>query len=263
MSFSGKPPVKVEEAIVQDNVKEAEPSNSPDHIAIIMDGNGRWAQQQEKPRAFGHKAGVDALKKTIEYCAKHHVKFLTVFAFSSENWLRPAKEVDILMSLFMLALKQQSSKLHKNNIRLKVIGDCARFNPKLQAKIKDAEHLTADNTGLTLVVAANYGGQWDIQQATQQLIEQAVKLKLPASELDLADFLSTRGIPDPDLFIRTGGEQRISNFLLWQLAYTELYFTETLWPSFGEAEMDEALKAYSSRQRRFGKVSEQITGENP
>ncbi len=230
----------------------------PKHIAIIMDGNGRWATQQNKPRTAGHKAGVDALRSTIEVCASYHVEVLTVFAFSSENWGRPATEVKILMDLFMLTLKRQAKRLDKNNIRLKIIGDTSKFSLTLQKKIKDVEELTADNSGLLLVIAANYGGQWDIEQASLRMIEYASAEKLALTDLKISDFLSTAGMPDPDLFIRTGGEQRISNFLLWQIAYSELYFTTTLWPDFNKEELDLAIKHYSSRQRRFGKTSEQI-----
>jgi len=223
-----------------------------------MDGNGRWATQQNKPRTAGHKAGVDALRSTIEVCASYHVEVLTVFAFSSENWGRPATEVKILMDLFMLTLKRQAKRLDKNNIRLKIIGDTSKFSLSLQKKIKDVEELTADNKGLLLVIAANYGGQWDIEQASSRMMEYACDQQVALSDLNVSDYLSTAGIPDPDLFIRTGGEQRISNFLLWQIAYSELYFTKTLWPDFNKAELDLAIKHFSSRQRRFGKTSEQI-----
>ena len=241
-----------------DNLNNLEQNAMPKHIAIIMDGNGRWATQQNKPRTAGHKAGVDALRSTIEVCASYHVEVLTVFAFSSENWGRPATEVKILMDLFMLTLKRQAKRLDKNNIRLKIIGDTSKFSLSLQKKIKDVEELTADNSGLLLVIAANYGGQWDIEQASFRMIEYASAEKLALSDLNISNFLSTAGMPDPDLFIRTGGEQRVSNFLLWQIAYSELYFTTTLWPDFNKEELDLAIKHYSSRQRRFGKTSEQI-----
>jgi len=243
---------------VYDNLNAQHQHSLPKHIAIIMDGNGRWATQQNKPRTFGHKAGVDALKATIEACASYGIEVLTVFAFSSENWQRPAKEVSVLMDLFMLTLKSQAKRLHKNNIRLKIIGDKTRFSASLQSKINDVESLTRDNTGLTLVIAANYGGQWDIQQATLRMLEHALNEDLLVSDLELEDYLSTSGIPDPDLFIRTGGEKRISNFLLWQIAYSELYFTDTLWPDFGKDALDLAIKYFSSRQRRFGQTGEQI-----
>jgi len=243
---------------VYDSLNNSASTDIPKHVAIIMDGNGRWAVQQNKPRAFGHKAGVDALKTTIESCAAYGVEVLTVFAFSSENWHRPAKEVDVLMSLFMLTLKSQAKRLYKNNIRLRIIGDRSRFTRALQDKIQEAELLTADNTGLTLVIAANYGGQWDIEQAAQKMFAHAIDKKIALTELSLNDFLSTADIIEPDLFIRTGGEQRISNFLLWQTAYSEFYFTNTLWPDFDKSSLDSAIKCFSSRQRRFGKTSEQI-----
>lgn len=241
-----------------DSLSHSSQSDIPKHIAIIMDGNGRWATQQNKPRAFGHKAGVDALKTTIESCAAYGVKMLTVFAFSSENWHRPAKEVEVLMNLFMLTLKSQAKRLHKNNIRLKIIGDRSRFADALQGKITEAEFLTADNTGLTLVIAANYGGQWDLEQAAQRMLEHALSESIPVSTLELKKFLSTSDFIEPDLFIRTGGEKRISNFLLWQIAYSELYFTDILWPDFGKDALDSAIKCFSSRQRRFGQTSEQV-----
>ena len=241
-----------------DNLNAQHQHSLPKHIAIIMDGNGRWATQQNKPRTFGHKAGVDALKATIEACASYGIEVLTVFAFSSENWQRPAKEVSVLMDLFMLTLKGQAKRLHKNNIRLKIVGDKTRFSASLQNKINDVELLTKGNTGLTLVIAANYGGQWDIQQASVRMMEHALSEGILVSNLQLEDFLSTSGIPDPDLFIRTGGEKRISNFLLWQIAYSELYFTDTLWPDFDKEALDLAIKCFSSRQRRFGQTGEQI-----
>lgn len=234
----------------------------PRHIAIIMDGNGRWAKQRNRSRTFGHKAGVDSLKETIETCASYGVEVLTVFAFSSENWRRPVKEVGIIMELFMLTLKSQEKRLHKNNIRLKVVGNRSRFSSSLQNKIKKVENLTADNTGLMLVIAANYGGQWDVEQAAQQMMIHAAQCNIDVAELKLSDFLCTAGLPDPDLFIRTGGEKRISNFLLWQIAYSELYFTDTLWPDFGKEALDSAIKSFSSRHRRFGKTGDQVNEVN-
>jgi undecaprenyl diphosphate synthase len=248
--------------LVYDSLKKSEQPTIPQHIAIIMDGNGRWAKKQNKPRTFGHKAGVGSLRETIETCATYGVEVLTVFAFSSENWSRPAKEVDVLMSLFMATLKSQAKRLHKNNIRLRVIGDRSKFSPSLQSKIKEVELLTINNTGLLLMIAANYGGQWDIQQATEKMLEKSIADSVSVSELNLSDFLSTTGVTDPDLFIRTGGEKRISNFLLWQLAYSELYFTDTLWPEFNKEELDLAIKSFSTRQRRFGKTSEQVNEDN-
>jgi len=236
--------------------------NTPQHIAIIMDGNGRWATQRGKSRAFGHKAGVEALKRTIESCMLNKVAVLTVFAFSSENWQRPRKEVDILMALFASSLDSQVKKIHKNNICLKVIGDTNGFSTPLQNKIKKAENLTRDNSGLTLIIAANYGGQWDIEQAAKTMLDICHNQKLEPeqyADLNINDYLSTAGNPEPDLFIRTGGDHRISNFLLWQLAYCELYFTDTLWPDFDQKEFDLAIDDYSNRQRRFGKTGEQIS----
>ena len=235
--------------------------NLPKHIAIIMDGNGRWATKRGRPRAFGHKAGVDALKSTIEACIAKNVEVLTVFAFSSENWLRPEKEVSVLMNLFFITLKSQAKALSKNNIRLKIIGYREAFSKKLQAKINDIEQLTASNTGLTLVIAANYGGQWDMLQATKKIVEKCLSNEISSNDITtelLAESLSTNALPDPDLFIRTGGDYRVSNFLLWQLAYCEMYFTDVLWPDFGENELFKAVEDFSSRQRRFGRTGEQV-----
>ena len=235
--------------------------NIPKHIAIIMDGNGRWATKQGKPRTFGHKAGVNSLKKTIEGCISKKVEVLTVFAFSSENWLRPAAEVSVLMSLFLSTLKSQAKTLSKNNIRLKIIGYREAFSAKLQAKISDIEQLTANNTGLTLVIAANYGGQWDLLQATKKLLKKCLDEGISPDDINEESInrcLATADLPEPDLFIRTGGDFRISNFLLWQMAYCELYFTETLWPDFGEPALFDAITDFSNRQRRFGQTGDQI-----
>lgn len=244
---------------MQDTDSQINQATVPRHIAIIMDGNGRWALRQNKARTFGHKAGVNALKQTIESCASYGVDVLTVFAFSSENWLRPKQEVDVLMGLFMLTLKNQANKLHKNNICLKIIGDRSRFSTALQGKITEVEALTSNNTSMTLVIAANYGGQWDISQALKRLAKHAKETNKSVDDFDINDFLSTAGLPEPDLFIRTGGEQRISNFLLWQIAYSELYFTDVLWPDFDKNELRTAIMSYSTRQRRFGHTSEQIS----
>jgi undecaprenyl diphosphate synthase len=243
---------------VSDNSNDFVNLDIPKHIAIIMDGNGRWAQHRGKPRTVGHKAGVDALRATIESCASLGVEVLTVFAFSSENWRRPAKEVDVLMALFMLTLKNQAKRLHKNNIRLKIIGDRSKFSTTLQKKIVEVESLTEKNSGLTLIIAANYGGQWDIEQAAQRMLHESINKDIPLAGLDISNFLSTAGMPEPDLFIRTGGEKRISNFLLWQIAYSELYFTDTLWPDFNQDGLKLAIENFSSRHRRFGQTSEQI-----
>jgi undecaprenyl diphosphate synthase len=227
----------------------------PKHIAIIMDGNGRWARQRHMPRTVGHAKGAAGVKALVEHCAKLGVKFLTLFAFSTENWSRPADEVSTLMGLFVQYLEKEMGALAAAGVRLKVIGDVAGFVPDLQSRICAAEKATQQNQAITLVVAANYGGQWDMVQAFKNW--QAARPNEDASKLtqaELAQHLSTEGMPDLDLLIRTGGEQRISNFLLWQAAYAELYFTDALWPDFDEAELNKALHWYASRDRRFGRV---------
>ena len=234
----------------------------PRHVAIIMDGNGRWAKQRYLPRVAGHRKGADALRATIRRCVQRGVEFLTVFAFSSENWRRPAEEISVLMQLFLSALEQEISKLHQNNIRFKVIGELSRFDKKIIELIKNAEALTANNNRLTLTVAANYGGRWDIMQAVQSMLRDHPEQATRFEEADFAPYLSMQYAPEPDLFIRTGGEQRISNFLLWQLAYTELYFTDTLWPDFNGAAFDAAIESYQSRERRFGRTSDQVLAEH-
>ncbi|MFZ3174122.1 MAG: isoprenyl transferase [Thiobacillus sp.] len=231
--------------------------NVPRHIAIIMDGNGRWAKRRLMPRVAGHRKGVEALRGVIRACAERGVSHLTVFAFSSENWRRPQEEVTLLMELFMRALENEVARLHENDIRFRVIGDLSGFSARIQALIRDAEALTRDNTRLTFTVAANYGGRWDIVQAVKKLIAGGVAAE-DVDETALAQQLSMAEMPEPDLFIRTGGEQRVSNFLLWQLAYTELYFTDALWPDFDAAALDEAIASYRSRERRFGRTSEQV-----
>ncbi len=230
----------------------------PRHIAIIMDGNGRWAKQRFLPRIAGHKRGVETVRNTVRACNELGVEYLTLFAFSSENWRRPADEVSFLMQLFIAALEQEVSKLHKNGIRFKVIGDMSRFEPKLIKLIRDAEQLTSGNDRLTLTVAANYGGRWDILQAANRMLAEHPELASGFGESDLAPYLSLNYAPEPDLFIRTGGEQRISNFMLWQLAYTELYFTDLLWPDFDAKALDSAIVSYQQRERRFGRTSEQL-----
>jgi undecaprenyl diphosphate synthase len=240
-------------------------NNNPRHIAIIMDGNGRWAQKRFMPRAVGHQAGVRAVRKIVEYCAKHKIEVLTLFAFSSENWRRPEAEVSLLMALFMATLQREISNLDRNNIRLRFIGDRTAFSDKLQQRMAEGEAKTQDNTALTVVVAANYGGHWDMCQAFGKVAEKmaAGELKNQAITEDLiSQHLSTAGLPDPDLFIRTGGEQRVSNFMLWQLAYTELYFTATLWPDFDQNSIEDAIKSFKSRQRRFGHTSEQVLNKS-
>jgi undecaprenyl diphosphate synthase len=229
----------------------------PRHVAIIMDGNGRWAKRQRLPRFAGHKRGVEAVRATVKSCVERGIGYLTLFAFSSENWRRPPDEVALLMQLFQGALSNEVDKLHRNGVRLKVVGDMRRFDPAIRRLIDQGERLTADNQRLTLTVAANYGGRWDILQALARLA-QAGALPEEIREEALAPHLAMSYAPEPDLFIRTGGEQRISNFLLWQLAYTELYFTETLWPDFDALALDEAIASYRSRERRFGRTSEQL-----
>jgi undecaprenyl diphosphate synthase len=229
----------------------------PRHVAIIMDGNGRWAQGRRLPRIAGHRRGAEAVRATVRACADRGIEYLTLFAFSSENWRRPAEEVALLMKLFKSALQNEVDKLHSNGVRLKVVGDTARFDPKLRKLIERGEELTAQNRKLTLTVAANYGGRWDILQAANRALQAGARV-LSLDEDALSPYLAMSHAPEPDLFIRTGGEQRISNFLLWQLAYTELYFTETLWPDFGAAALDEAIGSYRSRERRFGRTSEQV-----
>jgi undecaprenyl diphosphate synthase len=230
----------------------------PRHITIIMDGNGRWAKQRFLPRVAGHRRGVEALRAMVKSCLDLGVQYLTVFAFSSENWRRPADEVSYLMQLFLKMLELEVSKLHENNICLRVIGERSRFSPQLVQHIEAAEQLTEKNTGLTLTIAANYGGRWDIMQATKALLRDHPDRLQSFSETDLEPYLSMSYAPEPDLFIRTGGEQRISNFLLWQLAYTELYFTDTLWPAFDRAALEAAIQSYQKRERRFGRTSEQL-----
>ena len=234
-------------------------TNIPRHIAVIMDGNGRWAKKRFLPRIAGHKRGVEVVRDMVKQCASLGVEYLTLFAFSSENWRRPAEEVSFLMGLFMEALSQEVSKLNQNNIRLIMIGDRSRFDAALCARIEAAERLTGANTGLTLTIAANYGGRWDLLQAMNRMQQAQPELAGKFDEQDIAPYLSMHYAPEPDLFIRTGGEQRISNFLLWQLAYSELYFTDTLWPDFDNAAFNLAIQSYQQRERRFGRTSEQLT----
>lgn len=236
---------------------------SPRHVAIIMDGNGRWAERQGKARIFGHKAGVESVREVVRCCQDRGIESLTLFAFSSENWRRPAEEVGLLMELFLLALKQEIKRLSRNNVRLRILGDCSMFNPKLQQAIRDSEALTQGNTGLQLNVAANYGGRWDIAQACQKLALQVAAGERTADSIDeqaISQQLCLADQPEPDLFIRTGGEVRISNFLLWDLAYCELYFTEELWPDFGRDAFEAALNSFGRRQRRFGQTGAQVSG---
>jgi undecaprenyl diphosphate synthase len=233
------------------------PGDVPRHVAIIMDGNGRWAKRQHLPRIAGHRRGVESVRAAVSACAERGVQYLTLFAFSSENWRRPAEEVALLMQLFQMALSSEVEKLHRNGVRLKVVGDTERFDPTIRRLIEQGERLTADNQRLTLTVAANYGGRWDILQAVNRFFRENASAK-EIQEAQLSPYLAMSYAPEPDLFIRTGGEQRVSNFLLWQLAYTELYFTETLWPDFGAAALDEAIDSFRTRERRFGRTSEQL-----
>jgi undecaprenyl diphosphate synthase len=234
------------------------PRAVPRHVAIIMDGNGRWAKQRLLPRVAGHRKGVEAVRATVRACIARGVDFLTLFAFSSENWRRPPDEVSILMQLFLRALEQEVAKLHENGIRFKVVGDTQRFEPRIRELIAAGEALTAGNQRLTLTIAANYGGRWDIAQAVRRLLAARPEAAQGFEPEALEPFLSMAYAPEPDLFIRTGGEQRISNFLLWQLAYSEFYFTDLLWPDFDAATLDEAIASYQRRERRYGRTSEQL-----
>ena len=230
----------------------------PRHIAVIMDGNGRWATKRFLPRVAGHKRGVEAVREAVRACIERGVGYLTLFAFSSENWRRPEEEVSVLMQLFVMVLEQEVVKLHANGVRLKVAGDLSRFDAKLIELIDKAESRTARNAKLTLTVCANYGGRWDVMHATHRLLAAHPELATSFTEADLGPYLAMAHAPEPDLFIRTGGEQRISNFLIWQLAYTELYFTDTFWPDFDARTLDEAIGSYQQRERRFGRTSEQV-----
>jgi undecaprenyl diphosphate synthase len=229
----------------------------PQHVAIIMDGNGRWAKRRMLPRVAGHRKGVEALRGVIRACGERGITHLTVFAFSSENWRRPQDEVTLLMELFLRALENEVARLHENNIRFRVIGDISGFSERIQVLIRDAEALTRGNTMLTFTVAANYGGRWDVLQAVRRMMAEGVGPD-QVDEDALRRHLCLADCPEPDLFIRTGGEQRISNFLLWQLAYTELHFTDTLWPDFDADALDHAIASYRKRERRFGRTSEQL-----
>ncbi|MDA9557211.1 isoprenyl transferase [Vibrio sp.] len=237
------------------------PEALPKHIAVIMDGNGRWAKAQGKPRVFGHKNGVSAVRKTISTAAKLGIEAITLFAFSRENWRRPEEEVGLLMELFMIALSREVKKLHKNNLRLRVVGDKTQFSQILQRKIEEAELLTGNNTGMTVNIAANYGGQWDITEAAKALTRDVTAGKIQSEDITetlFSNYLTMSDLPDVDLLIRTSGECRISNFMLWQLAYAEMYFTPVYWPDFGEEALVEALTWFVDRERRFGCTGEQI-----
>ncbi|MEE2767180.1 MAG: isoprenyl transferase [Pseudomonadota bacterium] len=233
----------------------------PRHVAIVMDGNGRWARKRLLPRTSGHQAGVKMVHKVLERCGQRGVAVVTLFAFSSENWHRPQDEVSALMSLFVSTLEQQTEALNENGVRLRFIGDRSSFSRRLQREISASEEKTRDNTRITLVVAVNYGGRWDILEATRMIAQRVEQGELTAADLSqetIENQLAFPDLPEPDLFIRTGGEIRISNFLLWQLAYTELYFVDTLWPDFDGDSLDRAIEAYAGRQRRYGRISGQI-----
>ncbi|KAF4533756.1 hypothetical protein B566_EDAN005806 [Ephemera danica] len=225
-----------------------------------MDGNGRWAKKRFMPRFSGHVRGVEKVREVVRSCLESGIEYLTLFAFSSENWRRPPEEVSLLMGLFVKALEQEVEKLNRNGVRLRVAGDLSRFNPRLRDLIHLGEERTAHNTRLNLTVAANYGGRWDIMQAINAMLDAQPEKRSGWTDADLEPYLSMHFAPEPELFIRTGGEQRISNFMLWHLAYTELYFTDTLWPEFDQAEFSRAITSYRSRERRFGRTSEQLTG---
>lgn len=231
----------------------------PHHVAIIMDGNGRWAKKRLMPRVAGHYRGVEIVRDTVRHCLERGVKYLTLFAFSSENWRRPEEEVTLLMQLFVRALQQEVDKLHRNDVCLRVVGDLSRFDAHLQSLIRISEEKTASNKRLTLTIAANYGGRWDILQAANHLSLDQPKKQGEWTEADLSPYLAMSYAPEPDLFIRTGGEERISNFLLWQLAYSEFYFTDILWPEFDTLAFDAAITSYQRRERRFGRTSEQVS----
>lgn len=232
----------------------------PRHVAIIMDGNGRWAKKRFLPRFAGHRRGVETVRETVKDCLARGIEFLTLFAFSSENWRRPEDEVSLLMQLFVRALQKEVSKLHRNGVRLRIIGDLSRFDPELQALIRASEIKTECNDKLTLTIAANYGGRWDIMQAVNRMLSDQPNKQGVWTEADLAPYLAMSYAPEPDLFIRTGGEERVSNFLLWQLAYSEFYFTDTLWPEFDSVAFDTAITSYQLRERRYGRTSEQLGG---
>lgn len=233
----------------------------PQHIAIIMDGNGRWARKRFLPRVAGHPAGVKSIHRVVNACLEYGIPYVTLFAFSSENWRRPQEEVSLLMQLFMKVLSSEVEEMCQKGIRLKLVGDRSRFQPELVRLINESEAKTAHNTRLTLSIAANYGGKWDILQAVKAVAEQDISLLDQLDEVLLSKHLSLAYAPDPDLFIRTGGERRMSNFLMWQTAYSELYFTDELWPDFNQQSLDAALESFATRERRFGQTSEQVSAQ--
>jgi undecaprenyl diphosphate synthase len=236
-------------------------ADSPQHVAIIMDGNGRWARARGMPRPAGHRASVKVVRRVVEECAKFNVRYLTLFAFSSENWRRPPDEVGMLMNLFLDLLEREVADLHRNQVRVRFIGDRGLLGAELARRMQNAEQLTADNPGLCLIVAMAYGGRWDIAQACRSLAADAAAGKIGAADIDearISERLALAGAPDPDLLIRTGGEQRVSNFLLWNLAYTEMYFCDVLWPEFSTAHLNAAFEFFAQRERRFGRTSGQL-----
>ncbi|WP_423907963.1 polyprenyl diphosphate synthase [Candidatus Spongiihabitans sp.] len=235
--------------------------NTPRHIAVIMDGNGRWAKQRGLPRVAGHRQGVEIIKSMVQTCGQRGIPYLTLFAFSRENWKRPSTEVTLLLELLASTLENELLGLHEHRIRLRIIGDLSRFPQRLQQAITDADELTRNNKALNLTIAINYGGKWDLLEACKSIVELVEQGEIPSASITpelIESQLCTHELPEPDFFIRTGGEQRISNFLLWQLAYTELYFTHIYWPDFNQACFDKALQTFANRQRRFGKTSAQI-----
>ncbi len=242
--------------------KQTQPSPGVSHIAIVMDGNGRWAQARGLPRRAGHRAGVTVARDIVRACGEMGIPVLTLFAFSSENWRRPPREVQLLMSLFVEALQREAVELHKNNVQVAFIGEIGSLSRRLQSQIRSTEELTRDNTGLKLRIAVSYGGRWDLAQAAQQLAQRVADGELTPDQIDehaLGDAMSLADVPDPDLFIRTGGEQRISNFLLWNLAYSEFYFSDLLWPDFDTDALRTALASFESRQRRYGQTAQQLS----
>lgn len=236
-------------------------SSLPQHVAIIMDGNGRWAKQRFLPRLAGHRAGVEAARQVVKNCIKRNIKVLSLFAFSSENWRRPPQEVNNLMELFLTGLEREIAMLHENKVQLRFIGDRIRFSDKLRKKIHEVENLTRNNEGMVLIIAADYGGKWDIVQSVQQLAQSVAEGNLASADITeamISSKLSFADLPDPDLFIRTSGELRISNFMLWQLAYAELYFAPIFWPEFDDKELEKALAHFANRERRFGYNGDQL-----
>jgi len=245
-------------AFTSTTVEIPEARSAPRHVAVIMDGNGRWAKRRFLPRVAGHRRGVETVREVTRACIERGIEYLTLFAFSSENWRRPADEVSVLRQLFLAALEQEVEKLNSNGVRLKVIGDIGAFGDQIADRVAKGEALTSANRRLTLTIAANYGGRWDLLQAIDKMVRRHPEQRGGFTEEQLAPFLALNYAPEPDLFIRTGGEQRISNFILWQLAYTELYFTPTLWPDFDASKLDAAIAWFRERERRFGRTSEQL-----